>query len=529
MTFLARYKFLLLIPSLLLAVGGLVAYNLSQSPRDANGKSPCRFCSSCCDAPSRSQLSFTAAQNSDAAATLNPDVATFAGTAARNMANTSAKGIPTEWDKKSKKNIKWIADLGSVSYGGPVISGGIVYVGTNNKKPRDPAVKGIKAVLMAFSEADGTFLWQNVHDIPTELSEIRNGDLGQLGTPTVEGDLLWYVTPGAEVHCADAKTGKKIWSLDMHKELKVHPFHCSNCSPAVLGDLLFLVTGNGADEDGSSVPEPKAPSFLALNKKTGKIAWKSDAPGDNILEGQWSNPAIAVIAGKPQVIFPGGDAYLYSFEPETGKLLWKFNCAPEQKKGDNPISYMIGSPTVYKDRIYVGLGIYPDHASPPRSTYVVCVDATKEGDVSPKNLDAKDPKNKDSALVWAFGGKINPPPKITERQVYFGPTMSTCAIADDLLYISEMAGYLHCLDAKTGQRHWVFDLKGAVWGSPYLADGRVYMVNEDGYFYIFKHAKEMSEPQEVEMDELIQNTPVVANNVLYMMTKNKLYAIAQGK
>src|SRR6185503_8113393 len=78
----------------------------------------------------------------------------WGGTPDRNMVSTM-KGLPTEWDVKTKKNVKWVASLGSQSYGNPVVSGGVVLVGTNNEAPRDPKQPGDRGVLMAFSEKTG--------------------------------------------------------------------------------------------------------------------------------------------------------------------------------------------------------------------------------------------------------------------------------------------------------------------------------------------------------------------------------------
>ena len=77
----------------------------------------------------------------------------------RNMVSDE-KGLPTEWDVKTKKNVKWMATLGSQSYGNPVVAGGMVFVGTNNDALRDPKQPGDRGVLLAFRESDGEFLWQ---------------------------------------------------------------------------------------------------------------------------------------------------------------------------------------------------------------------------------------------------------------------------------------------------------------------------------------------------------------------------------
>src|SRR5262249_22692637 len=147
----------------------------------------------------------------------------------------------------------------------------------------------------------------------------------------------YYVTPSCEVICADADKGEVLWRYDMMKELKVIPLHCGNCSPLVVGDRLFVMTGNGRDEgEIPKVPSPTAPSFIALDKNSGNLVWQSNLPGENIIAGQWSNPALATLGGKQQVIFAGGDAVVYSLDPETGNVIWKFRCPDARRKGDDP-------------------------------------------------------------------------------------------------------------------------------------------------------------------------------------------------
>ena len=441
----------------------------------------------------------------------------------RNLANTIDKNIPTDWnvEEGKQKNIKWVAKLGSRAYGGPAIADGKIYVGTN-LKGKDAYEK---AVLMAFNEADGKFLWKIVHDFPNDpLFNMALGE-GLLSTPFVEGDRLYYVTPGCEVVCADT-AGKVLWTYDMMKELKVVPFHCANCSPLVVGDLVMVISGNGRDEQ-NALPSPKAPSFVALNKKTGKLAWQSNLPGDKIIEGQWTNPTLATVNGKPQIIFPGGDAVMYSFEPDTGKLIWKCDCNPTRSK-QPPNNYFVGTPVVVGDKLYIGLGVAPETGAATKFSYFVCLDVTKQGDVSPKSYDAKAAVNKDSALVWAFGGMADPPPA-KGRKVNFGYTISTAAIHNGLVYIPEETGYLHCLDAKSGERYWEHDFKAAVWGAAYCVDGKVYVGTDDGEIVIFAAGKNRKVLATVSVEETVHTTPVVANGVLYVTTKSKLYAIANGK
>ena len=446
----------------------------------------------------------------------------------RNPVNLTDKNAPTEWTVEAgkAKNIKWVQDIGMRGYVSPVVAGGRVFVSTNNGNPRDKKIKDARAILMCFAEKDGTFLWQAVHDMaPLPVDQQADKD-GLVSMPTVEGNHVYYVTPGCVVVCADVKTGKAVWTYDLMRELKVFPCIINACSPLVVGDYVYVVTGNGLDDNGVLVA-PKAPSFVALAKKTGKLKWQSALPGDKIIFSQWSSPAYAEVGGKGQVIFPGGDNYVYSLDPLTGDMIWKFRVAPlkgtkqEQKKPN----YIVATPVVHGQRVYVSLGASHDTGTGNNVGHLWCIDITKKGDVSPQddNFDPKAAVNKNSALVWHFGGVADK----GERTIIFGPTLSRVAVHDGLVYAVEEAGYFYCLDGATGKKLWEHDLKNSVWSSPYWADGKVYLPSEDGGVRIFQHGRQKKLlPEEPDMDGQVQSTPVMANGVMYIATKSKLYAIA---
>src|SRR5262249_16412014 len=150
--------------------------------------------------------------------------------------------------------------------------------------------------------------------------------------------------------------------------------------------------------------------------RTGKVVWTDNSPGKGIMEGQWSNPVYAAPGGKPQVIFPAGDGWLYAFDAvKPGKPIWKFNCNtrnakfnPKVKRNWDRLSFL-GAAVWATDRLSVAMGWNPEHG--PGVGRLWCVDVTKTGDVSAKDdsLDPKAPANKDSALVWQFGGKVAAP------------------------------------------------------------------------------------------------------------------------
>lgn len=449
------------------------------------------------------------------------DWPTWGGNSFRNMINDTEKNMPVEWDIKSGKNIKWVMDLGSQSYGNPVIAGGKIFVGTNNEGLRDPNVKGDKGNMMAFRESDGKFLWQAIHD---KLSAGRVNDWplqGVCSSPYVEGNRLWYVNNRCEIVALDVEgfhdgkndgwTGEKyngkehadiLWKFDMMEELGVFPHNLATSSPIIVGDLLFIVTGNGVDEGHLNLPSPRAPDFIAVNKNTGEFVWEF-ADTDTTLHGAWSSPASAKIAGKQQVIFPGGDGWVYSLDAETGELIWKFDCNPKDSKwelgGFGTRNNLIATPVIYKDRVYIGVGQDPEHGTGIGHFYAI--DATKTGDVT------------ESAKIWHLGGKD------------FGRTMSTAAIKDGLVYVSDLEGFLNCIDAETGKVYWKYDLFAAVWSSAMVVDGKVYIGDEDGDIAVLKHGKEKKLLAEINMGTSIYTTPSPANGVLYIATRNKLYAL----
>ena len=121
----------------------------------------------------------------------NPGAVMFGDGPKRNMINLTEKGLPSEWDVRSGKNIKWRQPLGSQTYAGPIIHEGKVFVGTNNEGLRNPKLTQDRGNIMAFDEKTGEFLWQITH---TKLPESKLHDWplqGICSTPAIEGDRLY--------------------------------------------------------------------------------------------------------------------------------------------------------------------------------------------------------------------------------------------------------------------------------------------------------------------------------------------------
>ena len=449
----------------------------------------------------------------------------WGGSPARNMVS-SATGIPATWNVDSRQNIRWVARLGTQTYGTPAVAGGKVFVGTNNGGGYRPEITGDKGCLLCFDEQSGEFLWQATHDkLPTGPANDWP-EQGIASTPYVDGDRVYYVSNRCELVCADVngfRDGKNdgpfqdekykgphdadfVWILDMIGTLGVFPHNLAACSPVGAGDLIFVCTGNGVDEDHERPPAPQAPSFIAVDKKTGRVVWKRNDPGEHILHGQWSSPAYGVVAGKPQVVFGGGDGWCYAFEPLTGEPIWTFNLNPKDAAweigGVGTKTSIVATPVIFGDEIFLSAGDDPESAKGPGHLYAI--DATKRDDVT------------DTAQIWHVGGKE------------FGRSISTVAIADGLLYAVDLDGFLLCLDVKTGQRNWKYDLQAGVWGSPLVVDGKVILGNADGEVVVLRHGKELKELARNDMRSPVDTGAVAAGETLYIATQKNLYAIGQG-
>jgi outer membrane protein assembly factor BamB len=441
----------------------------------------------------------------------------WGGTPDRNMVS-KAKNLPTEWDVKTKKNIVWVADTGSQSYGNPVVGDGMVFIGTNNEGMRDKNQPGDRGVLMAFSEADGTFMWQHTHP---KLESGRANDWpfqGVASSPLVEGNRLYYVSNRAVLWCLDTKgftdgkndgpitdekfTGKHdadaIWSFDMMEEVGTYPHNLANSSPVIWGDLIFLSTSNGQDESHVNIPSPRAPAIIAVNKNTGKLVWEDNSVEDRILHGQWSTPSVGEIGGVVQVVSAQGDGWVRGYEAQTGKKLWEFDTNPKDTVWPRTRNELISTPVIVNNRVYIANGQDPEHGEGTGHFYAI--DATKRGNIT------------ESGRIFHFD-------KIRR-------SISTAAVADGLVYIPDFSGFFHCLDANTGQEYWVHDLTSAVWSSPMVADGKVYIGNEDGDIVILQHGKEKKIINTINMGSAVYGSIVPANGKLFVMNRNQLFAIA---
>jgi outer membrane protein assembly factor BamB len=254
-----------------------------------------------------------------------------------------------------------------------------------------------------------------------------------------------------------------------------------------------------------------------LEKLTGKLLGEEAAGiSGRTLHSNWSSPAHGRLGDKDVIIFGGGDGYVYGFDTQTVqtadglnllKEVWRYDCNPPRYRTRNgkPIKYatfdgpseVIATPVFYKNRVYVPIGQDPEHGEGLGN--FSCIDITKSGDIS------------QSATVWS-NDKI-------------ARSLSTPSIYNDLVFVADFSGFVHCLDAESGKSYWTHDTKSHIWGSTLAGDGKLYVGTEDGDLLVLEAGKTLKEISKVDMRSPVYSSPVIANGTLYVATPSHLYAI----
>jgi HEAT repeat protein len=434
---------------------------------------------------------------------------------------TQTGNPPVDWNATTGRNIVWSVALGSDTFGRPVVAGDVVYVGTDNARRLNPACPDECGVLMAFRAADGTFLWQDV--APRVKRGLREFLLpSTTSAPFVEGNRLYYVTAECQLRCLDTQgfrdgenhgpyrneafrdnaAADLIWELDMCARLGVFPHEASDSEVLPVGDLLLVSTSNGQNEGHTRVPSPRAPSLIAVDQRSGEVVWRAVGAGGQVLHGAWSSPVAASVNGRTQVLFGGGDGWLRAYDAASGLEIWRFDGNPKDapwlpRPGVLSRSSIIASPVCADGRVFVALGQDPFHGNGPSLLHAI--NPSGRGDVT------------GSSRLW------------TSREV--GRVVGTPIANDGLLYVGDLGGTLHCLDAAIGTRVWKHETHGAIWGCLLLAGDRLYVGNVDGTLTVLRAGRRKELLAQIEMDAPLYSRPALVGDALYLASAHRLYHI----
>jgi hypothetical protein len=372
--------------------------------------------------------------------------------------HSSEKHLPLTWS--DSENIRWKTTIEGLGWSTPSIAGTQVWLTT--------AIDGGKSLKVICLDRDTGTVIHDVevfhHDDPGPIH-----DKNSYASPSVliDGDRIYAHFGRLGTACLD-RNAKEVWK----KELKYNHRHGPGGSPIVVGDLLILAC------DGTDVQY-----VTALNKRTGDEVWKTTRNGAMA----YSTPLLMNVNGKPQVVSTGGE-WAVSYEPSTGKELWRFRYPKGYSNVPRPV---FGQGLVFLCSGY-------------DSPWLYAVRADGTGDVT------------ESHVEWKLdrGAPLNPSPLL---------------IGDDLYIVSDN-GIASCLDAKTGKPHWQKRIGGNFSASLLLADGHIYMLDENGKTYVFKPNHE--EYEELAVNELPGRTLAsiaAADESLFLRTDKSVYRIQTSR
>ena len=292
-------------------------------------------------------------------------------------------------------------------------------------------------------------------------------------TPVIEDGRLYCHFGTLGTACLDTKTGKVLWR---NRSLHVMHENGPGSTPVLYKDKLIFHM-DGSDKQ----------YIVALDKNTGKVAWQTDRSGElnenPQLRKAYCTPLIVDIQGQPTVVSPAAD-WLYCYNPDTGKELWKLNYGA------------LGFSNV--PRPIVGHGMIYIATSFMRSELLAVRYDGADGVAEPH-------------IVWRYA-----------RQV---PRMSSPILVGNEIYFTSDTGTFTCLDAKTGDEWFAERLGGNYSASPTYADGHLYLFNREGEATVVKPGRELNIVSTGEFEGGFYASPAIVDNAMFLRTDKALYRV----
>ena len=229
---------------------------------------------------------------------------------------------------------------------------------------------------------------------------------------------------------------------------------------------------------------------MRIDKKNGKTLWKVDRPTNAIRESpdSYTTPALLRYGKNTEIVITGGDC-VTGHDPATGKELWRANGL---NPDNNPSYRIVASPIVFDDVIY----------APTRIKPLLALKAGGRGDIT------------SSHVLWSTANGPDVPTPVTDGK-YF--------------YVVNDRGIMWCLDAKTGAELYSQQRikPGTYSGSPVLADGKIYITNEDGLTTVVAAGPKFEVLAENPLNDYVLSSPAISEGRIYIRTGQHLYAIGK--
>jgi outer membrane protein assembly factor BamB len=326
---------------------------------------------------------------------------------------------------------------------------------------------------------DGREQWRKTFGKEREGKHAKG--TGSNPSPVTNGQHLVVYYKSGTVACLDLR-GNIKWDENLQKAYgKDTLWHDLGTSPVLAGGRAIVAVVQ------------EGPSYLvALDLSNGKVAWKTEREYDNPQEADqaYTTPQVVQIEGKDIVVTWGAD-HLTGHDATTGKLLWE--CGGFNPKNEG-YWRVIASATIGD-----GIAVVPWG----RGKFLTGVRVGGKGDITKSNT------------LWQKDG--------------LGADVPTAVVRNGKAYLLTDAGRIACLDLKSGNELWTFDLpknRNKYYASPVLAGETLYCTREDGVVYVGQVSDEgYQQLAENNMGQRLIATPVPVRDSLLVRGDTDLFRI----
>jgi outer membrane protein assembly factor BamB len=385
------------------------------------------------------------------------------------------RNLPVTWS--TTDNVSWKLPLPAWSGSTPIVWGDRIFLNVaDDLRVRD----GDNLHLWCVDRTNGAVLWKRPLGSGNHQERKQNMSTP---SPVTDGTHVWVMT-GTGILKAFDFSGAEKWRRDIPKDYGRFGLNWGyGSSPLLYHDALYIQVLHGMRTDDPSY-------LLRIDKATGRTVWRVERPTSARFESpdSYTTPALLRYGSSTEIVVTGGDV-VTGHDPDSGKELWRANGL----NPDNDGSYrIVASPVVHGDVV----------VAPTRERPMLVLKAGGRGDVTRTHV------------LWSFGS---------------GPDVPTPVTDGTYLYVVNDRGIMFCLDLKTGREHYGRQRlrPGTYSGSPVLADGKIYITNEDGLTSVIKAGPVFQLLAENDFDDYTLSSPAVSEGQIFFRTKGFLYAIGR--
>ena len=379
---------------------------------------------------------------------------------------SSEKQLPITWS--ATKNIKWKASLPGNGWSSPIVFEDHVFITTASEE-------GVSCRVICVNRNDGSIEW-NTEVHRQKPGAMRKQNSYATPTPVTDGKYVYSVFYDGTVIAVDF-TGKIVWK---NSEVKFFSLHGLGASPILANGQVIMPFDGSSRKDtqvGWKIPWDKA-VVLSLDAGNGSVRWKGTR-GDSRV----GHVTPLLINDGSQLVSAGGDR-VQGFDPETGKRIWSIY---SQGEGVTP------SPAVGGGLIYTSSGF--------EAPTLRAIRLGGQGDVTKTHI------------AWE-----------QKRGV---AALSSLLYVKPYLYSISRDNILHCIDASSGKIVWLERLSGVHWASPVYADGKVYILSENGVTIVLRPGAKYDEVARNDIGDTCLASMAVSQGNFYIRSAQHLYCIGK--